>query len=165
MIKSETIEPFVNRSPNYGFLQFVDIEINNKIVRVSNIHGRSQPGHKNDTKTRIKQSEIMASSLIGNKHLNILGGDFNLNPDTKSIRLIEDAGLVNLISKYGIKTTRNSIAWGQAVEHNNLGLYKYYGIQPFADYCFVSKSIKVKSFEVPDIEVSDHLPLILSFDI
>jgi hypothetical protein len=30
---------------------------------------------------------------------------------------------------------------------------------------FVSPEIKVKSFKVPDVEISDHLPMILDFEI
>jgi endonuclease/exonuclease/phosphatase family metal-dependent hydrolase len=41
----------------------------------------------------------------------------------------------------------------------------FYGKQPFADYIFITPDIKVKNFEVPDLEISDHLPMILDFDI
>jgi len=33
-----------------------------------------------------------------------------------------------------------------------------------SDYVFVSLEVKVKKFEVPNIEISDHLPLILDFE-
>ena len=40
-----------------------------------------------------------------------------------------------------------------------------YGFQEFADYAFVSPGIRVVDFVVPDLPVSDHLPLILSTEI
>ena len=36
--------------------------------------------------------------------------------------------------------------------------------QRFADFAFTSKGIKVRSFEVPRLNISDHLPLILQID-
>ena len=42
--------------------------------------------------------------------------------------------------------------------------WKFFGKQHFADYVFVSKDVKVKKFEVPYLEISDHLPLILDFE-
>jgi len=35
----------------------------------------------------------------------------------------------------------------------------------FADYVLVSQEIKVKDFHVPDVEVSDHLPMVLDFEL
>jgi endonuclease/exonuclease/phosphatase family metal-dependent hydrolase len=163
-IKGDTLEVFKNRYPNYGFLQYIDIQYKSKKVRILNLHGLSQPGHKNDTKNRIKQSKNILSNLLL-KETNILGGDFNLNPNTRSLRIIENSNLINLIKSFDIKTTRNEYAFRNAQEFSKKRDYKFYGKQLYADYCFVSPKIKVKKFEVPDIEISDHLPLILEFDI
>ena len=35
--------------------------------------------------------------------------------------------------------------------------------QKFADYVFVSPDVNVESFSVPDIDISDHMPLVLEF--
>ena len=55
----------------------------------------------------------------------------------------------NLIKEYKVPTTRS----------------KFYDRpnDKYADYTFVSSDVEVKSFEVPDLEVSDHLPMILEF--
>ncbi len=79
-----------------------------------------------------------------------MGGDFNLLPDTESIRMISNnLGCLNLIDKYNIKSTRTS-------------LYK----KPlrFADYVFVSNNIKLKEFKVLPDEISDHSPLFLEIE-
>jgi len=89
----------------------------------------------------------------------IVIGDFNLLPDTESIKKFEVYGYQNLIEDFAIKSTRNRIAWEQF--KNEPGFVK----QHYADYCFVSKDVKVKKFTVPNIEVSDHLPLILEFEV
>lgn len=77
-------------------------------------------------------------------------------PETRSVRLFEKNGFTNLIRKYGVKETRGFL------NHQN---YVGQDIQHFADFCFVSANVNVKDFEVPSVEVSDHLPLILDFEI
>ena len=77
-------------------------------------------------------------------------------PNTKSIKMIKEAGYKNLIKDFGIKTTRNKLAWDQFPDEEK---------QNFADYVFVSPEIKVRKFSVPNLEISDHLPLILDFEI
>lgn len=77
----------------------------------------------------------------------VLCGDFNLLPDTESIRIIEQARLKNLITENGIVSTRTS---------------HYTRADKFADYIFVSQqNVEVKSFNVLPDEVSDHSPLVI----
>ena len=59
----------------------------------------------------------------------------------------------NLIIEKNIPRTRSKLSpfWGKS------------DFQKFADYTFVSKNIVVKDFSVPDVEISDHLPMILEF--
>ena len=46
----------------------------------------------------------------------IIGGDFNLNPDTESIKMFEEAGYKNLIKDFKIENTRNEISWREFKE-------------------------------------------------
>lgn len=131
---------------------------NNKF-RVINVHGLSQPGNKLDTEERLKQSQTILDLLKDSKTPIIIGGDFNLMPKTKSVMMFEKTGYKNLIKEFNIKSTRNKISWEQYKDHP--GFKKQY----FADYCFTSREVKVKSFKVPYNEVSDHLPLILDFEL
>ena len=78
-------------------------------------------------------------------------GDFNLLPQTESVRILE-YGRRNLISDFNIPTTRSR-------------LNPYYGTpqeQPHANFAFVTPGVQVESFAVPDIEVSDHLPMLMT---
>lgn len=161
--KVELVEIFKNRKPNYGFLQVLDLLYKGKKISIGNLHGRSQPGHKLDTKARINQSKIILEAFNKRQGLKIFGGDFNLEPSTKSIKIITDGGYLDLIKKYSIKTTRNKFAWNTSKENGSKGLVKYYKKQYFADYCFVSNDVNVKKFIVSDPSVSDHLPLIVEF--
>lgn len=108
---------------------------------------------------RLRQSEKIINFFNDKKGLKIIGGDFNLNPDTKSVMMFEKAGYRNLIKEFDIKSTRNKLSWKQF--KNQPDFVKQY----FADYVFVSSDVKVKDFTVPYNEISDHLPLILDFDI
>jgi endonuclease/exonuclease/phosphatase family metal-dependent hydrolase len=77
-----------------------------------------------------------------------LCGDFNLQPETKSLAILEK-GMRNLIKEFNIDTTRN---------------YLYDHKEKYADYFLVSPEVKILSFKVIDTLVSDHLPLVLEFE-
>lgn len=138
-----------------GFIQRLDIVLNDKELTVGGVQGLAHPGHKKDNEMRLKQSRDILS-FIKSSNPTIFGGDFNLLPDTKSIEMLEKGGYRNLITEFDIKDTRG-----------NLNHIKYSSddIQYFADYCFVSNDVKVKSFKVLHVEISDHLPQILEFEI
>lgn len=108
---------------------------------VVHVHGFWSNLGKEDTSERIVQSEIIKDFLVQYKNeAVILGGDFNLNPDTKSINIL-DQHMINLIRENNILTTRTSVHTGRS---------------KFADYVFVSPSVAVQDFKVlPDV-VSDH---------
>jgi len=134
-------------------LQYINVVINNKIYTICNIHGTSFPGSKLDTELRLNYSKRIVDFLKDKDGIKILTGDFNLLPQTKSIKIFEEE-MRNLIKEFKIKKTRSNIS-------------PFFGkpdFQKFADYTFVSKDIKVKSFQVPDVKISDHLPMILKFE-
>ena len=135
---------------NIGYGLYSKIFFNNQIINLMNVHGAPRPGDKLDNPKRIEQSKEIINFMEKTEGLKIVGGDFNLEPETESVKMFEKNGYRNLIKEYKITTTRNDLAWS-----------KYESKQMFADYVFVSPEVKVKSFEVPNIEVSDHLPLIL----
>jgi len=77
-----------------------------------------------------------------------LAGDFNLSPHSESLKII-NGRLTNLPLKYRLKTTRTLLTHKTEV----------------CDYLFVSKDITVNDFYASKKLVSDHLALILDFDI
>ncbi len=134
-----------------------DIVMSGREIAVVNVHGISEPGDKRDCEVRLEQSRRTLSLVANAQSETIIIGDFNLFPDTESIQMIEKAGYRNLIIEHGITTTRGTNMhklWPQ-YEHGK------YGFQEFADYAFVSPGIRVADFAVPDLPISDHLPLIL----
>lgn len=140
----------------FAFALPLQIFVKRKKLYVVNVHGKSRPGDKLDTPARIEQSENIINFLKDKNEPVVIGGDFNLMPFTKSIKILEKTGYRNLIKDFNIKETRNRLSWEQFPNEEK---------QHFADYVFVSREVKVISFEVPRIEVSDHLPLILEFEV
>lgn len=140
-----------------GYLQFAQIKTREKTFFLGNVHGQARPGTKLDTPARLKQSRIILDYFAGRQGPKIIGGDFNLLPETKSVGMFAKAGYRNLIKDFGIKCTRNKLSW----KNLKKGEKKQY----FADYVFTSPDVKINSFEAPDIEISDHLPLILDFEV
>jgi endonuclease/exonuclease/phosphatase (EEP) superfamily protein YafD len=137
-----------------GSMQFMEINTNGKKLFLGSVHGKTRPGTKLDTPIRIKQSQKIINLFSEIEDPIIIGGDFNLELKTKSVEMFEEAGYRNLIKDFSIKNTRNELSWKQ-----------FNSVQNFADYIFTSPEVKVKKFEVPYIEISDHLPLILEFEI
>lgn len=128
--------------------QFVDIDFKNKAYRIINVHGLWVPNvGKGDSQDRIEQSEAIIDIVADSNIPVILCGDFNLDLNTESISMLEQAGLINWIREKGITSTRSK-------------LYKK-EFSRYADYIFTSREIDVKNFEVLQDTVSDHLPLVI----
>jgi exonuclease III len=129
-------------------LQYALVNANGINYTIANLHGLWNGKGKTDTEERLEQSSKIKSFLNKAEGKKILSGDFNLLPNTKSLRIMK-AGLVDLIEEKDIPTTRS----------------KFYtrSSDKFADYILVSPDVDVKSFEVPNVEVSDHLPMVLKF--
>ena len=116
---------------------------------VMNVHGLWNGMGKNDSPERIAQSNVIREFMDKVKTSKILCGDFNLNPDTESIKILE-AGMKNLIKNYSITSTRTNIYFAKGEKS-----------EKFADYVFISPGIHVKDFKVMPDEVSDHSALLL----
>ncbi len=144
----------VSESDKYGGLGvYAEVIVNEKPMQIVNFHGI--PVHdKLDTPETIQTSQGIIDMLKEKEGLKIVGGDFNVLPDTKSISMFGNAGYKRLIKEYNIPTTRNELAW----ERFPAKLF-------FSDYIFTSPELQIQSFEVPNMIVSDHLPLLLEFEV
>ncbi len=127
-------------------VQYINLEFNGKEYWVGHLHGLWWPDDL-DTEDRIKQSEKINEFFASKSGEKILAGDLNLLPESRSLKIIESK-MRNLVKEFDIKSTRTIL---------------YKKENKFADYVLVSSGVEVKSFEVPDIPVSDHCPLILEF--
>ncbi len=130
-------------------LQYIKVKEGDDAYLIGNLHGLWQGGGKQDTPDRLVQSERIAEFLSKSHEKKILVGDFNLEPETESVKRIEQSGMTNLIKLRGVKTTRSRLAPSAK--------------GAVADYAFVSDNVKVRRFEVLQDVVSDHLPLYIDF--
>ena len=133
---------------NVRAFQHVQVEINGKKLNILNHHGHHIDSHKlgdDETIRQVKQIIEHINQLEGSV---ILCGDFNLSPESESIKLIDEK-LVNLSVEHKLITTRSKLTYKNEV----------------CDYIFVSSDIKVNSFVMDDTIISDHNALILDFDL
>lgn len=131
-------------------IQYVAFETGRGIRTVVNFHGLWNGGGKIDSEDRLLQSDKIANFLDDLISPYVLCGDFNLLPETESLKKLENLGLKNLIKEFEVNSTRTSF---YTKSENK-----------FADYVLVNKGIIVKDFRVLPDEVSDHAPLFLDFE-
>ena len=142
--------PYSGRVPTHSRnLQWVECLANDRTYTIINIHGLWNGQGKSDSPERIAQSQIIKRFCDSVTTPKILCGDFNLRPETESIKILEE-GMTNLVKDYNIQSTRTS-------------LYPRIQQESFADYILTSADITVHHFEVMKHEVSDHAPLLLEF--
>jgi endonuclease/exonuclease/phosphatase family metal-dependent hydrolase len=128
-------------------LQWLECRIQQQPYTIMNVHGLWNGKGKSDCPERLSQSLKIKHFVENVKTPKIVCGDFNLRPETESLKIIEQ-GMCNLIKNYGIQTTRTS-------------LYDKKDKEPFADYIFTSHEVAIKKFDVLQEEVSDHCALML----
>jgi len=132
-------------------VQIVDIEINHRPHRIINYHGIWSKDKQDSEKTRNVSKQI-AQFAQEVDYPTIICGDFNLFPDTKSMQILADR-YISLVDRYNIQSTRPSSNELNGTKRN------------VVDFVFVDKRIKVVSFSVPNVDVSDHFPLIMEFEV
>lgn len=136
---------------NVGLAVYVELQLGETSFIVCNVHGRAQPSEKLDTPDRIRFSQGIIDFFKDKNVPIVIGGDFNLEHDTESVKVFELNGYRNLINEYAVRTTRNHYAWDRYPGHE---LY-------YSDYVFVNGLVPLDTFVVEANEVSDHLPLMV----
>lgn len=105
-----------------------------------------------DTQETLRQAKLVYKYLAGINGPFILGGDLNAVIGSKTIDMLGKVAN-NLMLGTNVKMTTN---------------VKVHKIAPrgfLVDYVFVSKEFKVKSVTIPQITVSDHLPVVAELEI
>ncbi|MEI9966683.1 MAG: endonuclease/exonuclease/phosphatase family protein [Candidatus Moraniibacteriota bacterium] len=103
---------FFQDDGRFGLALWTHFDFQGKKFSLCNVHGVAQPGgDKLDTDIRLTQSQTLIDFLAVQKDPKIVGGDFNLLPEAKSVHMFEEAGYRDLIKDFAIDTTRNEIAW------------------------------------------------------
>lgn len=128
-------------------LQYCQIQIEDKTVNVFNTQGIWGLDGK-DSKRRLAMSNTIVTAIKDKEHV-ILAGDFNVRPNTKTIGQIEEH--LQNVFKDESKSTFN-------MKRKNIPGYA----SAVVDMIFVSRDIEVVSHDCPEVDISDHLPLICS---
>ena len=122
----------------------------NQFISVTHMHGLRDLNGKMDTPERAEQAHRLLglsnqASRAGD--LRIICGDFNVEPESETLRVLASAGFSELVTRRGFQGTRTS---------------HYSKPGRFADYMLIDDEEAVRGFDViHDPEVSDHCPLLL----
>lgn len=131
-------------------MQHVTLHADGKEIHVFNIHGIwGLDG--NDNPRRRAMGEVIINHIRDKQHV-ILSGDFNLKPNTQTVYTIEKH--LNSVFNNELQTTFN-------MKYKTNPGYATAAV----DMIFVSKNIRVVKKLCPQIDISDHLPLIAFFEI
>lgn len=131
-----------------NFQHVVVRDQNGKPIHIINHHGYHVPGHKKGNDFTLKACQQIVDYATQLEGPIIITGDFNLEPDSASIKVINDR-FRNLTKEYGLQTTRTDLT------HKSEA----------CDYIFVNEQIEVKDFYASDIVASDHQGLVLEFEV
>ena len=119
-------------------------------ITVAHMHGLYDPNGKMDTPERLAQVHKLRAliKLVAEPaDIQIICGDFNVLPQSETLRILRDDGLTELVTSRGFQSTRTS---------------HYPKPAKFADYMLVNNAVAIKRFDVIySPEVSDHCPLVL----
>ena len=135
-------------------MQAVKVKTGHNILQLLNVHGPVNYNGTADTHRRLKMRDSILKQIKNEENV-ILGGDFNVRPQTQTIRDIEKK-LTNIFANE-LTTTFNlkrkdlvtDPGWADSV----------------VDMMFISSNIKVLKKSCPQLDVSDHLPLIATLDV
>lgn len=139
---------FATDDYNIRAFQHVIINANNKPLHILNYHGYHIDEHKLGNDITLSHSKKILD-YINKLHGGIvLCGDFNLSPDSDSIKIFNES-LRNLSVEHNLITTRSALTTKNEV----------------CDYIFVNKKIDVHKFWMDESIISDHNALLLDFEV
>jgi len=131
-------------------LQHVTIQLPHTTANVINVHGIWGLDGA-DNPRRLQMSETIINTLKGKEHV-IMAGDFNLKPNTQTIKNIES---------YVRNVFANELTSTFNMRHKTNPGYA----TAVVDMIFVSDNIRVIYKHMPDVDVSDHYPLVCELEI
>jgi hypothetical protein len=137
------------RPRNAHAIRVFDYE-KDRTVCVAHMHGLRDLQGKIDTPERAEQARKLvsiATRIVERNDPLIVCGDFNVEPQSETLKILSEAGLTDLVTTRTNQGTRSS-------HYRKPGKY--------ADYMLVNAQVTVLDFKVVfEPEVSDHCPLVL----
>lgn len=136
---------FLEDGYNNRNVQHATVTHNGVPLHILNHHGYHVPDHKEGNEITIEQSQKISEYINSLDGEVVFCGDLNLAPESPSIKIYEDIGLVNHIVEAGYTDSRNRLTAKSGI----------------CDYIFTSPDLPVKNFKVLDDVVSDHQALVI----
>lgn len=122
----------------------------NRPVSITHMHGLRDLNGKMDTPERATQAQRLldlSKQVSDPDDLAVICGDFNVEPGSETLKILENAGLVEMVTRRGFPSTRSA---------------HYTKPGKFADYMLINRENAVRAFNVVQNPViSDHCPLVL----
>jgi endonuclease/exonuclease/phosphatase family metal-dependent hydrolase len=139
-----------NHNQSYN-LQHVVMSTTNDEIEVLNLHGPWDLDGDNFSSIRQEMSSRILQATKGKRRI-VLAGDTNAKPTNKGIVAIGEQ--LKSVFGYELTTTFNML------QKDNVG-YAFAAV----DMMFVSKNIRIIEHSCPDVNISDHLPLVAILEI
>lgn len=129
-------------------IQHCQIDVNGQVLNIFNVHGVWDMQGE-DTPARLKMGDVIVDQVRG-KSKTFLAGDFNVKPNTQTIHNIEQH--LRNVSDPSRHTSFN-------LKFKDLEKSPGYATA-VVDFVFVSEDLSVVSFDSPQVDASDHLPMV-----
>ena len=133
---------------NIRALQHTLVEVDGKKLHILNHHGHHIDAHKLGDDETMRQTGLIIDYIKQLDGAVILCGDFNLAPESESIKQF-DSVMQNLSVTHSLETTRSLLTYKKEV----------------CDYIFINDKVDVNDFSMDQTIISDHNALILDFEI
>lgn len=144
-------------------LQHVVLDLGGRELNIFNTQGIWGGRDGGDNERRFNMSDIIVSQIKDKTNV-ILAGDFNLQNTTQAIGNIEKY-LINIF-KGKVNTTFNM---KRKINPNVKRQTKYFNpagySEAIVDMIFTSPNIKVFDYSCPQVDISDHFPLLVNLEI
>lgn len=132
-------------------LQHVQIKIGRSALNIFNNHG-IWGFDGDDNEERLKMADFILKKITGQENV-ILAGDFNVKENTQTIgkiqNILNDPFKGERKSSFNMKQKDKNSGYGTAV----------------VDFIFTGTDIKVLEHSQPDVDISDHLPLVVELEV
>jgi endonuclease/exonuclease/phosphatase family metal-dependent hydrolase len=133
-------------------VQKAAIDLGERRITLLNVHGPVNFDGTADTDRRLKMRDIILSQL--SEH-SIIAGDFNVQPHTQTIRDLT-THLTDVFHHHQRVTSFN-------VKRKDLDQFPGYATA-VVDMMLVTPTFKVVTTTLPEVDISDHLPLVAEIE-
>lgn len=127
------------------------VDVSAQKVHVMSWHG-AWTAPPTDTSQTLRQANMAAKYLKSIKEPYILGVDMNNIPQSKTVAIIDKVAINHMMGSGVLQTTHPKI-------------HKIVPRGYLIDYIFTSNHFKLKSISVPEVTVSDHLPVVAEVEL